>query len=226
MEVQIGKIGIIFTIGIVLAGCGDNTDRMKDRAQIEAEANARKQVDAESQYQTKRAEEMELDLARRQRYFDALSGTYEGTYEGLYGKPFRMKLILTSSLPAYVPPRRVRTLDEIENDLNNLFLTAQEVVWDEEIPMTVGCLYEKIRPDIRAGRIYLASEECKVSFNLFISDNPGLSNSEDESEDENSPGLASKVMEGVVNQIQSLRGTGQSIHASAPFRVEVTRVLE
>jgi len=221
MEVQGKKMWVFLTAGILLTGCGDNTDRIKDRAQIEAEANARKQVDAENQYQTKRAEEMELDLARRQRYFDALSGTYEGTYEGFSDKAFRIKLILTSSLPAYVPPRRIRTLDEIENDLNSLFLTAQEVVWDEDVSMSAGCFYEKIRPDIRAGRIYLASEDCKVSFNLSISNNPEI-----REEENDSAGLAAKVMAGVVDRIQSLHGTGQSIYVSTPFRVEVYRVKE
>lgn len=217
-----------FLVGalIALSSCGSNEDRIKSRAQIEAQENARSQVDAENQYLEKRAQDMELDLARRQRYYDALVGTYEGTYEGIYGKPFKMKLILTSSLPNYVPPRRIRTLDEIQTDLNSLFLNAQEVIWDEDTSLALGCVYEKIRPDIRAGKLHLASEECKVSFNLAISDNPEISVPENEEEDTDSPGLASKVMAGVVNEIQSLRGTGQSIYAANPFRVEVARVKE
>src|SRR5688572_1025016 len=96
----------LFTVLVAIstfgfAGCGDNHDRLRERAQIEAQENATKNFEAEQEFRQKRAGEMEKDLKRRIRFIQAISGTFEGHFSREGVKMAQMNMTISASLPAF-----------------------------------------------------------------------------------------------------------------------------
>ena len=213
-----GLFAILFLSWAALSGCGDNNDRLKQNAQITSEEAAKKSVEADNANLKLRSSEMEADLARRQRFVDAIVGTYEG--KSVTSKDsFGTRIVLTSSLPAYVPPNRVRTLGEIENDLSSLFMSAEANIWDYDHTILGGCIFEKIRPNMQTGEINLISEKCQKSYHLKIVD-IDLAAAPTTSSVKSFP---ARVLDGSVSQILQIEGTAQSIYGAETFEVKLSR---
>ncbi len=217
MEVQIGKIGFIFAIGIVLAGCGDNGDRIRERASIEGQETAKKQIEAENLNRDDRVYKAEQDLERRRRFIDALVGKYEGTLTNERDK-FRIKLRIGSSLPPYTPPNRVRSPEEVAFDLNNLFVNIQTSLLSDDGIGIGGCAYESVRPGFESGKMSLISKECFTSYELEIADDADPEGSRSLRSGE----LPDKILAGTIREVLYLKGTSQSVYGVS-FQVALRR---
>ncbi|MCC7442685.1 MAG: hypothetical protein IT285_13705 [Bdellovibrionales bacterium] len=197
----------IYVLSMVLAtilvgGCGQGDDRLVEKAKIEGEAGAEAALTAENENLATKARAMEADLARLHRFYQAVKGTFEGTLQTEAGA-YKIKIVLAPSLPPYTTDR-VRQLDEIVSDLNNLHLKVQVVQWHPSNPLSaVGCRVENIKPDTINGEVTIASENCANLYALTIAAD-GVSSVTDHSTDAGA--LAHAVLSGNVDKVNAIRG--------------------
>jgi hypothetical protein len=185
----------LFGTGILFGCAQQDENRFKEKAQTEESAKTKADIDALSV----RAREMERDLRNRYRFYNGISHTYVGSFD-ISGNTYKLKMTLT---PTFFLPEteRVRTLEEIQQDLNSLFLIAQVTVWDDKSGFGAsGCTFENIRPDLRSGKANLISADCVLSFAFTIT-TPTTSISD---RDVTAVILATSLREGKSNTIESL----------------------
>ncbi|HAR44185.1 MAG TPA: hypothetical protein DCS07_16395 [Bdellovibrionales bacterium] len=172
----------------LLSGCQGN-ERLVEKAGLEGAVAAEKQVDAENVNLKRRSSELELDLSRRQRFFQAVAGTYEGSLQTDQGA-FNMRVTLVSTIPPFASDR-TRMPEEIVSDLNNLSISTQIVQWHPSNSMSAtGCRAMGIRPNLTEGELTVASSECPNFYTVKISDEPGAG--KDEADPENRESLKRK----------------------------------
>lgn len=239
-------LGVVLTV-IIVSGCNQGDERLAEKARIEgretaqaelqaqldhmqqlmekARAEGRAQAEAQLRAQNDnlmvRSQEMEQDLSTRHRFYQSVKGTYEGVLQTESGE-YRVKLTLVPSLPPYTGSNRVRQLDEIVADLNNLYFSAQVIQWNSRNSLSaVGCRVEHIRPDIATGEISIASESCPNLYSIKIS-------AVDLAESKSAPGsvtLASLIREGKATQVTSIQGEVHPTTNASVYTFSATRVL-
>lgn len=196
------KVVSAVLLGTALSGCMQGNERLVEKAQIEGKAGSEAAISAENDNLAAKARAMEADLTRLQRFYQAVKGTFEGTLDTENGS-YKVKIVLVPSLPPYTTDR-VRQLDEIVSDLNNLHLKVQIVQWHPSNPLSaVGCRVENIKPDTVNGEITIASENCPNLYALTIAAD-GVSSPTDSSTDAES--LAQAVLTGSVGNVNSIQG--------------------
>ncbi|MGE4233365.1 MAG: hypothetical protein AB7F43_08560 [Bacteriovoracia bacterium] len=207
----------------LLVGCqGD--DRLKEKANIESKAAAENTVNAENESRNKRAAEMEEDLGKRYRFFQAVSGTFEGVLEVLEHKKFKVSFAISLNRPIY-KSSRTRTPEEIANDLANLSLNVTATVSDKEGTLTGACTFTEIRPDIATGKIELVSKECNKSYTIVISDQHLTQNDCFTDPDyERATKIASNVIDGNFGRVDEMHGDVKPKLVDGKFRFAVSRV--
>lgn len=167
-----------------------------DSTNLEDKRN--RELEVENENTKRKAMQLEEDLARKQRLFSAMKGTYEGAFIA-DKKEFKTKLILVPSLPPY-DAGRTRTLEELTADLNNLYFTVQTIIINAETNTPVmDCSYSQIKPDYDGGQLNVASERCVSIFfiNLYSSNPRANSNLQLEK-----PGVSQKSQD-IVQKIFS-----------------------
>ncbi|OQW53847.1 MAG: hypothetical protein A4S09_06420 [Proteobacteria bacterium SG_bin7] len=160
----------LLLISSLTLGCNQDASKLKEKADLEGEGQSKGQQRAESE----RAAKMEKDLATRQNFYQAIAGIYEGTLTGVDSSnaPINLNVRLTfiPSRPPYKPDR-VRTVDELVEEMNNLFLTVQVTQWDpvDKDAIVFGCTYSQVRPSLLKGEINLApAGDCKSLFKIRV----------------------------------------------------------
>ena len=123
---------LVIMMSLSLFACSKNDDRMKEKAAIESESSTASQLRVENENLANKAEKMEKDLAKKNRFYQALKGTYEGTMTTNLGTT-KVSIDFSPSKSIF-PVTRVRQLEEIASDLNELFLTAHVVQSDPNNP--------------------------------------------------------------------------------------------
>lgn len=211
---------LILMLSIVVVGCDQGDERLEEKARIEGRASSEAGIQAENQNLAQRSSAMEADLAQRHRFYQAVEGTYEGELQTEQGV-FRIRLTMVPSLYPYRADR-VRQLEEITADLNNLYFNAQVVQWNSANPLSaVGCRVSSVRPDLLSGQITIASESCPNLYSLRISDQIyGASESAP-----SSSAIAAQVADGRLSRIGALTGdvrpsTNATIYRFAAVRVD------
>lgn len=197
------KITIFVTLLILLTACGNNDKRLKQKSRTERES----QMIVENQGLAKKAEAMENDLAKRHRFYQAVKGIYEGTIDTNVGS-FNIRITLSPSI-APISTTRVRQLEEIASDLNNLTLNTQVVQWDPSSPYaSVGCPGTSVKPDIENGEIIIpSSDACKNLYMIKITDREFVGTALQNSE--NARQLSKQILRGDLRRIDSLGGSIQ-----------------
>jgi len=212
------RLIVIAGMLISFASCGENTDRIRERASIESQEAARKQIEAENSNRDSRVDKAEQDLERRRRLIDALVGKYEGAMTNGANR-FQLKLTIGSSLPPYSPPNRVRSPEEVDFDLNNLFLNIQASILAEDGSGIGGCAYESVRPGFENGKMALISKECRTNYNLQIADDGELEPARRLNSNRELPG---RILAGTVKEVLFLTGQSQSIYGIS-FEISLRR---
>lgn len=210
---------------LFLIGCNQNPDKLKEKADLEGEGQTKGQQRAEGE----RAALMEKDLATRQNFYQALSGIYEGELSGVdpSGKPLSLNVRLTfvPSLPPYKSDR-VRALDEIIANINNLYLTVQVLQWDpvDQDSIVFGCTYENVRPDLTKGIINLADAECQSLFNIKVFETDPTKPTPTEKDIDGISGKVSQeVLSGQRDSIPELIGVRQSVKTISILNLKVKK---
>jgi hypothetical protein len=217
----------LILLSAIIVGCDQGNDRLIEKAQIEGREQARSQLDMQNQNLAKKAKKMEEDLSSRHLFYQAVRGTYEGTMKTERGE-FNVRLTLIPSLPPYYGDR-VRQLEEIASDLNNLYFNAQVVQWNPANNLSaVGCRVENIRPDIIQGEIPIASSNCQNLYQLKIIDEEIERNITVGNEKSNDRELAREVSrsirEGRITEVSEIRGEAQPTTNASVYNLVVRRV--
>lgn len=201
---------VITILSLALVGCGNGNKRLKEKTRIEGDTLR----DVENKNLAEKAERMEKDLTRRHRFYQAIKGTYEGTISTSIGN-FNVRVTLTPSLPP-VRIDRVRQLEEISSDLNNLMLNTQVVQWDpNSTNSAVGCRVSNVRPNIETGELTISHESCPNLYQMKIADRGS-----------NDPiGLAAQILNAYTSDIDSLQGkilpsSNSSVYQFTAFKVQ------
>ncbi|MDZ4660136.1 MAG: hypothetical protein SGJ18_00820 [Pseudomonadota bacterium] len=215
----------LLIVSAVIVGCSQNPDKLKEKADLEGEGQTKGQQRAEGE----RAAAMEKDLAIRQSFYQALSGIYEGDLSGVdsSGRPIKLNVRLTfvPSLPPYKSDR-VRAMDEVIADINNLFLTVQVLQWDpvDTESIVFGCTYEKVRPDLTKGVINLAQADCQSLFNLRVFETDPAKPAPSELEiDAISGKISQEVLTAQRGSIPELIGVRQSVKTVSTLNLKVKK---
>ncbi|HAZ14664.1 MAG: hypothetical protein A2X86_06250 [Bdellovibrionales bacterium GWA2_49_15] len=219
------KVACIVLGLALIAGCNSekSDEKIREVSNIQGQEAARNAIAAERDYVDSKARAAEADLEKRQRFYQALSGTYEGAIL-VNRSNFKIRLTLTPSLPRYVPSDRVRTWEEVTADLTNLYFNVQVVQWNPESSFSaVGCLVANVRPDIIKGKINIASEGCPNFYSFQISE-------EAASEVETNPRLAStlaeEIADGRLESVSQVRGKMQPTSNANIYTFSASRVEE
>lgn len=195
--VKISQLATILVGVLVISACGSDNDRLRERARIEGEQSAKMAVEAENTNRELRVTEMEADLQRRQLVYHAVKGVYQGSDE----KGYASRFVLTPSLPFY-KPSRVRTVEEVTNDLTNLFITVEVSFWDPNDSFNrYSCQFQMVRPDLETGRMFLSAESCPFSYTIFM----GEDLAPQEVPTQQSSKVVKSVLAGVTNKIEQIR---------------------
>lgn len=208
---------------ILLISCSKDDNRMKKKAAIEGESTSQSQVRVENANQTAKAEQMEKDLKRRHRFYQAVKGLYEGSITTNFGT-FNIRLTLTPSLSP-MNYNRVRQLEEIASDLNNLTFNVQILQWDPRNEATaIGCRVSSVRPDIEKGTLAISTESCPNLYQVSITER---SFSGSNSENMNmARQIANQILEGDLREVDSIVGTVQPSTNASIFKFVAQKIEE
>ena len=158
---------VFYVFAITILGCAEQSlDKYKERAQAEEEAGR----DVENENLARRARAMELDLRKRYKFYTSISNDYQGQFK-INKNSYMLRIIFLPTLHI-LETERVRSLEEIQDDLSNLFLNAEVRVWSEESNIGVNtCVFEKIKPDMNNGWVQLMSSSCSNRFLIKLTEN-------------------------------------------------------
>ena len=212
----------------LITACQQGDDRLKQKAAIEGEETARKQIEAERGYLRERALEMEADLSRRQRFYTAVSGTFEGTMKGeTERETLNVRFVITASPPP-LQSERARTIGEIESDLINQYFKIVVVQWapGELGPGGVGfgCVFLNVKPDLNTGVINLASTDCSSLYILHIAEDGDLPDLKQTGLMQEISGRIAQNVLGIEGQtVLSIKGFRQPTRTEPMFRFSAVR---
>lgn len=195
--------------------CADQSiQKFQKRAQIEQEGSNR----AENENLQRKSNAMEETLQKRYRYYMGISAEYHGQFM-IQENHYMAKLIFTPSLHL-VPTDRIRTLEEIQEDINNLYLNAQFILWDSEGQLgSQGCIYEKVKTNMLTGQIELFSTSCPTRMTILFSQ----TGSQKESRHLVSKKLNEELLAGSRNNIPLLDASVNSIHNQNGYEIVYIR---
>lgn len=193
----------------------ENQQKLIEKARAEGRATAEAELAVQNGNLSRRAAEMEEDLARRQRFFQSVRGTYEGTM-ATDQATFNIRMTLVPSLPSYTAGR-TRTLEELTYDLTNLYFNVQVVQWNPKNNLSaVGCRVQFVRPDIVNGVLQIASENCPNFYSIKLSD----SNAPDAKPD----AVATNARDGRLSSVPELKGEVQPTTNAAVYKFTAAKV--
>ena len=164
------KFLVLLLLPFLLVSCGK-----KDSKDLEEKTH--RELVVANENLDRRATFVEADLSRKQLFYMALEGTYEGSF--MAGeKEFKTRLTFIPSLPPY-ESNRVRTLEEVTADLNNLSFAIQSTHWNSKgTAVAAGCIFGQVKPDYDNGQVVAASENCANIYKINIYDSSNISNSD------------------------------------------------
>lgn len=217
------KTLIASTALFILMACSKDDGRLKKKAALEAETTSQSQVRVENANQSAKAEQMEKDLIRRHRFYQAVKGIYEGSISTSFGN-FSIRFTLTPSL-APMNHNRVRQLEEIAADLNNLSLNAQILQWDPRNTATaIGCRVSGIKPDIEKGTFAISTESCPNLYQISITERSYSGTSSENTS--MAKKIAEQILEGDLVDIDSIVGTVQPSTNATIFKFVAIKIEE
>lgn len=165
------KLLLMFAMLLTLIACDDSQD-IAESLKTQSEVSSQAEIQAANQNLRNRANEMELDLARRHRFYQAVKGRYEGSLQTNFGD-FNLRITLTPTIAplVYSDLRNFRQLEEIIDDLNNLAFNVTVTQWNPATPMSaITCTIERVRADLTLGRITIQSQGCSSQIFLYLSE--------------------------------------------------------
>ena len=158
------KTLLLILVAFVLSACDKpSSDGTYERAKKESEAGK----DAQNGNLAEKAQKMEDDLRRRYRFYSGVSKKYNGKFK-IKENEYVMSVSMSPTIHV-VDTGRVRTLEEIQDDLNNLFLIAEVKISDLEGSIGApGCVFKDVKPDIMSGTVRLIDGGCGNTYTISV----------------------------------------------------------
>lgn len=199
------KYILFLSTALLVVGCGDNNDRIKENAQIQGEEGARKAVEAENSNRDKRVAEREADLQRRLLYYAALTGKDSvAVYTGKDSFGYDVRLILTFAGSYYVP-NRVRSLEEVEKQIAGLSLNIDVDFFDPtDAKGNFKCEAIGIEPKLETGLIQFKPHNKECPFNFYLSADANLISENEEPRPSSNTKQMNDIFGGHVKTIREL----------------------
>tara|TARA_Y100000768_G_scaffold316879_1_gene252033 strand:- start:806 stop:1450 length:645 start_codon:yes stop_codon:yes gene_type:complete len=211
------KLIMFLTLTTLIVSCSKNGD---DRIAEQEEIRTREQIEAQNENQKEWAEKLEKDLNDRKRFIKSIEGRFNGIID-VRESTFEIQAKFISSIPIEFS-NRVRTLDEINYELQNLNLNLFVKLENPRVSNSaVTCVVEGYRPDIKNGLINIITESCKNSFTLSISNSLETLTSDQRRMD--SRALANQVLSGAVDIVEFIQGDFEPSTSSQKFKFQLRR---
>ena len=213
-------LGLLVLVTLAV-GCSKDDGRMKERAAVEGESTSQSQMRVENANLAAKAEQMEKDLARRHRFYQALKGVYEGVINTDIGD-FNIRMTFTPSM-APMQYNRVRQLEEIASDLNNLTINAQILQWDSSnVATAIGCRVSDVRPDLEKGTLAISTENCPNLYRISVTERSQTGTQSETAY--TAQRVSNDVLRGDLFEIDSIVGTVQPSTNAAIFKFVAQKV--
>ncbi len=213
----------LIVITLSLVACSKNDNRMKEKAAIESESSTASQLRVENENQAKKAEKMELELAKRHRFYQSVKGTYEGEVQTAIGK-MKIEITFTPS-KAPVTRNRVRQLEEITTEINELKLTAHAIQSAVNIPESaVGCPGVTVADDIMKGELTISSPTCPNLYLIKITEK-GITESS-VLDSLRAAQVANQIFNGDLVEIDSLSGQLKTSTYASKVKFVIHKVVD
>tara|TARA_Y100000768_G_scaffold316878_1_gene252030 strand:- start:806 stop:1450 length:645 start_codon:yes stop_codon:yes gene_type:complete len=211
------KLVMFLTLTTLIVSCSKNGD---DRIAEQEEIRTREQIEAQNENQREWAEKLEKDLNERKRFIKSIEGSFSGLID-VRESTFEIQAKFVSSIPIDFSDR-VRTLDEINYELQNLNLNLFVKLENPRVSNSaVTCVVEDYRPDIENGVINIITESCKNSFTLSISNSLEPLTSEQRRTEAGA--FASQVLSGAVDIVEFIQGDFEPSTSSQKFKFQLRR---
>lgn len=182
---------------LCLVACG-NDEKLVEKVHVQSQ----EAINVENQNLELWARRLNSDLVEQQKFIASIEGEYEGRILK-EGELWRIKVRLIPTMPAY-DHGRVRTLAELEYELQNQLLDAQIVHWDEALQISsVGCVFEDIRPDFKRGRLNIVGTSCPNTYQVVLEDGDGADRIF-------GADVSDLIRSDRLNQVETLQGRMQS----------------
>ena len=198
----------------LLSSC-QGVERLEQKADIESKVVEHNRIEAEWRFLSERAENMESDLKRRQRFYEAMKGDFVGGFD-MNGQEHSIRITMALSFPTY-PAHRTRTLEEVAFDLNNLHLNAMVQIWEgspTDNKTAFSCSFERIRPDLRSGEVHLISSSCPNTYHFFIAEGAKTSKNNNSI---TASQLVPQILEGKLTEVSHITGSMRLATSSLPI---------
>jgi hypothetical protein len=168
MMKRLNFIFILCLISFVVASCQQPSQSEQDaKRQEQANIDAEAQAKAEQQKLNEQSVKLEKDLQRRYRFYSAVSAEYQGQIK-INGTDYGISHKSQPTIPLYVGDR-IRTVEEVQADINNLGLDSAIRFWNIKKPQAAtGCQFLNIKAFYENGAYKLQSEACGNIFNIFV----------------------------------------------------------
>ncbi len=198
----------------LLSGCTDGEQSLKDQTIVQAKEG----IKAENKNREDLAKPLLDDLRKRRAFINAIEGEYQGKF-AVMNSSYMMRVLIVATIPEY-DVKRIKTLPELEYELQNLNLNIQILQWN---PMTqlsaVGCILEGIKPDLKRGILNIISENCSNTYQLLLSENNRENDMYEESEN-----LASLIRDGRIESVEILKGKMRSSTNAKIYSLSLERI--
>lgn len=204
---------------LIFISCSKGGDsRLAEQAEIQSQQD----VEAQNNNQRTWAEKMEIDLNKRKNFFKAIAGEFEGSVE-IEGILFNLSAKFLPSIPISFP-NRVRTLEEINFELQSLTLNMHIKLENPRVNNSgVSCTIENYRPDVLNGVLNIISEKCKNIFNFTVTDEFDLEPTVER--ETRARELARELTSGRLLSVNMLDGFFESGISSKKYRFFLKRSL-
>jgi hypothetical protein len=163
----ITRLLIIF-VTCASIGCTSLDEQIAEQERIRGQVSSAESVMAGNADLERKARAMEADLDRRQRFYQGVAGRF--TSEAIPepgGQSRRFQVELAASVPPY-RSSRVRALEEIIFDLNNLSLTVRVTLVDPATGGMFPCTFTEVRPNTSTGQIELIAPTCPYTYTFWL----------------------------------------------------------
>jgi len=189
--------GILLLIMIALVSCSGD-EELVEKTQVQSQ----EAINIENQNLELWAARLNEDLKSRQKFISAVEGEYQGQIIS-EGEVWNIKVRLVPTMPA-TDHTRVRTLAELEYELQYQQVDAQILQWDPNLQISsVGCIFEDVRPDFKRGRLNIVSESCPNTYQITLQDG-------DSDDRLLGASVSSLISEDRIDMVEALQGQLQS----------------
>lgn len=210
------KTLLILVFALTLAACdkAGSTDGTKERATAQEEANK----EVENRNLAEKSKKMEAELWKRYRFYVGVANEYTGDFKNKETN-YKMKMTFNPTL-SLIETDRVRNLSEIQEDINNLFLSAQVLISVPKDQDSFGCIFEQAKVDLVRGVIQLISNQCGNMYSIKFNDSSDLNSPHS---DKVSQSIAHDLLEKKRIFVEFLSVEVRSRHTSKTFKVSLKK---